>query len=311
MKRNAPQLLPGIIPRTKRGAFTLIELLVVIAIIAILVALLLPAVQQAREAARRASCKNNLMQFGIAIINYEHQWETFPIGTANATGPIINERKGYHVGWMVRILPHMDDSNAYNKFDFTKGAYDPANKEIAEYLPGWRHCPSAPIQSYFDVSDEETGESIEVARTSYAGVHHSKEAPINSDNNGIFVLNQAISAHDVTDGLSHTLMVGEKIYGGHELGWVSGSRATLCNTGSPPNQIIYDIREEAGPVGANMLSEWEPEDPEATVGFVGFHTGGVQFVLGDGSVRFISENVNPKTFSNLGNRHDGELIGEF
>ena len=132
--------------RLKRPrGFTLIELLVVIAIIAILVALLLPAVQQAREAARRSSCKNNLMQMGIAINNYEHLWETFPIGTANQTGPIINERKGYHVVWMVRILPHMDETNAYDKFDFSKGAYDPANAEVAAYFPRWIHCPSSSI----------------------------------------------------------------------------------------------------------------------------------------------------------------------
>ena len=307
MNRNIPHFQTGNNKRTRRCAFTLIELLVVIAIIAILVALLLPAVQQAREAARRSSCKNNLMQLGIAIINYEHQWETFPLGTANATGPIINERKGYHVGWMVRILPHMDDGNAYDKFDFTKGVYDPANKEVAAYLPAWRYCPSAPLDSYFDVTDEESGESFKVACTSYAGVHHSKQAPIDTDNNGIFVLNRAISANDVTDGLSHTLMAGEKTYGGHELGWVSGSRATLCNTGININELPDGTSARAD----SRIFEWEPEDLKATGGFAGFHAGGAQFVLGDGSVRFISENIDPKLFSNLGNRHDGELVAEF
>ncbi len=315
MNRNVPYLLSenrqkenrqsGNSKRTRRRAFTLIELLVVIAIIAILVALLLPAVQQAREAARRSSCKNNLMQLGIAIINYEHQWETFPLGTANATGPIINERKGYHVGWMVRILPQMDDGVAFDRFDFTKGAYDPANAEVAAYMPHWTYCPSAPLDRDFHVTDEESGESFKLANTSYAGVHHSKEAPIDVDNNGIFVLNRAISANDVTDGLSHTLMAGEKTYGGHELGWVSGSRATLRNTGTAPNKI-------ANGIGMNSkLFEWEPEDPKTTGGFSSFHAGGAQFVLGDGSVRFLSENIDGETFSHLGNRHDGELLAEF
>ncbi len=307
MKRNVPRLQTENSEHQRRHAFTLIELLVVIAIIAILVALLLPAVQQAREAARRSSCKNNMMQLGIAIINYEHQWETFPLGTANATGPIINERKGYHVGWMVRILPHMDDGNAYDRFDFTKGVYDSANKEVAEYYPSWVNCPSSPNPVYYNVTDEDTNESTKVAFNSYAGVHHSKEAPIDTDNNGIFVLNRAISANDVTDGLSHTLMAGEKTYGGHELGWVSGSRATLCNTGSIINELPDGTSARAG----TRVFEWEPEEPKATGGFASFHSGGAQFVLGDGSVRFISENIDPKLFSNLGNRHDGELVADF
>ena len=311
MKRNDPHYQTVNNKRTRRCAFTLIELLVVIAIIAILVSLLLPAVQQAREAARRSSCKNNLMQLGIAIINYEHQWETFPLGSANATGPIINERKGYHVGWMVRILPHMDDDNAFDKFDFTKGAYDPANREVAAYKPHWRYCPSSPLPGYFDVTDEKTGELFEVVGTSYAGVHHSKQAPIDTDNDGIFVLNRAISAHDVTDGLSHTLMAGEKISGGHELGWVSGTRATLCNTATAPNEMKYEVEKETGTRAGDAVFEWEPEDPKATLGFAGFHVGGAHFVLGDGSVRFISENVDVETFSQLGNRHDGELLREF
>src|SRR5215469_2590915 len=85
--------------------FTLIELLVVIAIIAVLIALLLPAVQSAREAARRAQCTNNLMQLAIALQNYEGSYEAFPPGVVNETGPILDQPKGYHVGWLVRLLP--------------------------------------------------------------------------------------------------------------------------------------------------------------------------------------------------------------
>jgi len=284
------------------SAFTLIELLVVIAIIAILVALLLPAVQQAREAARRSSCKNNLMQLGIAITNYEHLWETFPMGTANPTGPILNERKGYHVGWMVRVLPQMDESVAYDKFDFTKGAYDAANAEIAAYYCSWMQCPSSGIDSPEEFVDPDSGESMKVGYTSYAGVHASSEIPINTDNDGIFILNRALSANDVTDGLSHTLMLGEKLYGGHQLGWVSGSRATLRHTGIEINAL------DRSTLGSR---EWEPEAPETTGGFESFHAGGAQFLLGDGSVRFVSENIDPKVFAHLGNRKDGELVNDF
>src|SRR5262245_65740468 len=100
-------VMRGVYPgsRDRRG-FTLIELLVVIAIIAVLIALLLPAVQSAREAARRAQCCNNLMQMGIAIVNYESSHERLPPGVVNSTGPVLDVPKGYHFGWMTQILPY-------------------------------------------------------------------------------------------------------------------------------------------------------------------------------------------------------------
>ena len=310
MYQQRKSLLPDRFRQTTVRGFTLIELLVVIAIIAILVALLLPAVQQAREAARRSSCKNNLMQMGIAITNYEHLWETFPMGTANPTSPIINERKGYHVGWMVRILPQMDDSNAFNKFDFSKGVYDPANAEVAAYQPSWITCPSSPMPRDINIEIEGEG-SIELAYSSYAGVHHSEDAAINAENNGIFILNRSISASDVSDGLSHTLMVGEKIFGGIQLGWVSGSRATLRNTAHEPNYQSEEYLEQFPNAGRYPAKDWDPENPEETGGFASFHTGGAQFLLGDSSVRFLSENIDLEVYSRLGNRMDGELVSEF
>ena len=104
------------------GGFTLIELLVVIAIISVLIALLLPAVQAAREAARRAQCCNNLMQLGIALQDYESAHEMLPPGVVNQTGPILDQPKGYHFGWLVQILPYCELKNVYNHFNFTDGS---------------------------------------------------------------------------------------------------------------------------------------------------------------------------------------------
>ena len=111
----------------RRRAFTLVELLVVIAIIGILIALLLPAIQAAREAARRTSCVNNQAQIALAIHNYEFHFETLPPGVTNPTGPIRSEPEGIHVSWIVRILPYMEEKTLWKHFDQALGAYAPAN----------------------------------------------------------------------------------------------------------------------------------------------------------------------------------------
>src|SRR5882762_1923016 len=111
---------------TKKGrqGFTLIELLVVIAIIAVLIALLLPAVQMAREAARRTQCRNNIMQLILAVHNYEQSHEVLPPGVVNDDGPIKTEPKGYHFSWLAQLLPFVDQNNVYKHIDFRAGAYD-------------------------------------------------------------------------------------------------------------------------------------------------------------------------------------------
>ena len=129
---------------SRASAFTLIELLVVIAIISVLIALLLPAVQAAREAARRAQCFNNLMQLGIALQNYESPHEVFPPGVVNLTGPILDQPKGYHFGWLVQILPYCEMRNIYNHFNYKVGLYDTQNLTNRTNLVRGFLCPSDP-----------------------------------------------------------------------------------------------------------------------------------------------------------------------
>ena len=129
--------------RAERDGFTLIELLVVIAIIAILIALLLPAVQQAREAARRTTCKNNLMQLGLALQNIEAQYEHLPPGTINDSGPIRNQPKGNHVSWIVQLLPFIDQGNAFEHYDASVGVYDPKNAQVRALVIPVLRCPSS------------------------------------------------------------------------------------------------------------------------------------------------------------------------
>ncbi len=276
--------------RRARG-FTIIELLVVIAIIMILIALLLPAVQQAREAARRAQCRNNLMQIGLALHNYEMSQERLPPGSVNPSGPIRSEAKGYHVGWVVQILPYLDQPNVFSHFNFSVSVYDPANVPAVSAIIPILSCPS---------------QGGGGGRCSYAGCHHDVEAPIDVDNHGVLFLNSNIRYRDIRDGAATTIFVGE--HGGDFLGWPSGTRSTLRNTGGPINGNLI-------PPGTVIM----PPPPGANLeplivsvgGYASVHTGGAHFLLGDGAVRFINQAISLDVLQTLAHRSDGKLPGEF
>ncbi|MGE5191607.1 MAG: DUF1559 domain-containing protein [Deltaproteobacteria bacterium] len=298
-----PPLAQGGRSARRRRGFTLIELLVVIAIIAVLIALLLPAVQQAREAARRCQCKNNLMQIGLALHNYDMAYERLPPGSVDPNRPIRNEPIGYHFGWIVQILPYLDQFGTYDHFDFKVGVYDPANQPARNVYISVLLCPSNP----------KVGRTL--AMSTYAGCHHDVEAPIDVDNNGVLFLNSGVRYRDIRDGASNTIFVGEIADLPDGLGWASGTRATLRNAGTGINGGPAFPRpgmpgQPALP-GAGAPGPAAPVDKDALLlqagGFSSYHVGGAQFVIGDGSVRFLSQNINPATFKNLANRADGEL----
>lgn len=291
-----------------RRGFTLIELLVVVAIIAILIAMLLPAVQQAREAARRASCKNNLMQVSLALLNFEMQYEHLPPGTQNEAGPIRNEPIGNHASWIIQILPHLDMGNAFAKFDSSVGVYDPKNDTVRGFAMSVLKCPSQYSQITVTTAAGKT-----VGVSDYAGCYHDSEAPIDVDNNGVLFLNSKIRFEEVPDGVSNTIFVGEKLTEEDSLGWMSGTKATLRNTSG----INMNRPARGGmPVQQQPPAAEDPAkpavDPLLVVGGFGSdHVGGCQIAMGDGSIRFISENITPSVLKLLGNRADGELLDEF
>ncbi len=289
--------------KIRNRAFTLIELLVVIAIIAILISLLLPAVQQAREAARRCQCKNNLMQIGLALHNYEMAWERLPPGSVDPNRPIRNEPIGYHFGWIVQVLPQLDAASTYEHFDFRVGVYDPANGPAGNVRISVLVCPS----------NWNTGRTQFQGATTYAGCHHDVEAPIDIDNNGVLFLNSGVRYRDIRDGASNTIFAGEFADIPDGLGWASGTRATLRNAGGGINAAALSSRSGIpGPPGVAAPPVAVPVDKDTAIlqvgGFGSYHTGGAQFLLGDGSVRFISQNIKQSTFKNLANRADGELM---
>ena len=220
--------------RKAHKAFTLVELLVVIAIIGILIALLLPAVQAAREAARRMQCMNNLTQLAIAVQNYEMANRVNPPGTIDKKGPIVNVNQGYHHNWIEQILPYIEEGNTYRHIDFNVGVYDAKNAEVRKVRMTVLSCPS-------DGNAPRGGGDLSVS--SYVGCHNDLEQPINTDNHGVFFLNSAIRYEDITDGTSHTLFIGEKLIDpSKDLGWMSGTRATLRNAGTVVNASLQQRR---------------------------------------------------------------------
>ena len=231
-----------------RRGFTLIEMLVVVAIIGILVFLLLPAVQAAREAARRAQCQNNLMQLGLALRNYYLAHGSLPPGVQDPTSPVQNIEQGQHLGWLVHLLPYIEQSPAFEQIDLSLGAYDKRNQAVRNLKISTFQCPS----SY-------EGGTPTVAWSSYAGCHHDVEAPISIDNNGVLFQNSRVRYDDIADGRSHTIFAGERrtdeledgardIFDAQgrrlgDLGWTSGTRWTLRNTGTPINQTTKEPKE--------------------------------------------------------------------
>jgi prepilin-type N-terminal cleavage/methylation domain-containing protein len=288
----------------RRFGFTLIELLVVIAIIGILVALLLPAVQATREAARRITCVNHLTQLGIALQSYQDAHEVLPPGTINPQGPIRSEPKGYHMGWLVQLLPYVEEGVTFKNIDFSVGVYDPKNAPVRALGMALLSCPS------YNGPQNVDGAWV----SNYAGCHHDVEAPIDQDNHGVFFLNSHISSKDVTDGTTHTIYVGEKLGDTTilrmvpDLGWMSGTRATLRNTGAPISTGSWSVGAggEKGAKGAAAAGD----KALAVGGFGSDHAMVSNFLFGDGAVHSLNNQISPGVLQQLGHRADGKLLTE-
>ncbi|MDA1051496.1 MAG: DUF1559 domain-containing protein [Planctomycetota bacterium] len=275
----------------RNEAFTLVELLVVIAIIGILVALLLPAVQAAREAARRMSCTNNLTQLAIAVQGYESAFRVYPQGTIAESGPIVNVAQGYHHNWLSKLLPYMEEQNTYQHIDFSVGVYDAKNKPVREIAISLHDCPS------------DRWANGDLSATSYAGLHHDLDEPIDTTNNGVFFLNGSVDYEQISDGTSQTIFIAEKFSDRQrDLGWMSGTRSTLRNTGTPLNAGRPKNR------GGSPVEAEDTIDPLAVGGFGSHHPGGGEFAYGDGHVSFLSETIDLLTYQQLGHRADGKLL---
>ena len=313
--------------KTSHRGFTLIELLVVIAIIAILIALLLPAVQQAREAARRTQCKNGLKQIGLAMHNYHDRVGVFPFG--------FDERETL---WTAMILPEIEQANLYNTLVWQESG--PGNwnangspNEVAcgTLIPAFR-CPSMPVAEH--INNNGIPKRVPISYRAVSGSNapsddrstipagHPPDVALENQTglDGMFYGCSRTKMRDLKDGTSSTLMVGESycdpsyVRDGQAFDyWQLGAPSTGgwdCRAGDIGGT---EYSEGLGSCYPKMNSRLDPLVPGrlAELSFGSYHIGGAQFSLADGSARFISENIDMGVYQALGTINGGETVGEY
>ncbi len=266
--------------------FTLVELLVVIAIIGILIGMLVPAMQNMRELSRRSLCEQNLVNLSLALSAYSTQFGHYPIGSVNESGPIRSEAAGFHHNWISGLLPMLEAQPVFDAIDQSASVYADDNSQVRMLNLPMLHCPTA----------TDTRENT----TCYAGISSSIETPIDEDNDGAFRLNLPVAESDITDGLSHTLIVGEKLSAFDEdLGWFSGTRSSLRTTGHPINAERNRIRGPADPA--------KKVDVLYVGGLASDHLDGSYLLMGSGQYQFRSSSTDLRVLQQMAARADGTI----
>ncbi|CAN5136751.1 DUF1559 domain-containing protein [soil metagenome] len=314
----------------RRNGFTLIELLVVIAIIAILIGLLLPAVQKVREAASRSKCQNNCKQMGLAILNYESQFQYLPPGATTTAAPSPLPK---HIhGWSIFILANLEQGNVVAGYDFEQDWNSATNLPIGKLPMPVMACPST------------TSPRI-IASGSYAGYHVGDYAPIcritpsfvntggymstqtpsvvisdaatsTGGNQGAMVTNQVIRISRIKDGTSNTIAIAE-VAGGSQL-WREGRMISgnpnagaawidrdslFAPSGYDPAKIGVAASASTGP-GPRMINGTN------TTEVYSFHSGGANVTFCDGHVAFLRQTITPQTFVALVTRENGDVASD-
>ena len=327
MTKTDPRACPKVPGRT---GFTLIELLVVIAIIGVLIALLLPAVQAAREAARKSQCINNLKQIGLALHNYESSQNMFPPGW---TAYFEEEHDEHHDsldrfqedegldgwpgwGWGSMLLNQIEQAPLYDAINFDLSVAQPSNVTIRLSRVKSFICPSDNEVALVPVRDENDTVTItEVSTGNYIGSNGIGEIGPD-DGQGIFYMNSRTKIADIRDGTSQTLCVGERSFNLAPVTW-TGRTPHGWNFKTPPSQG-GDSRFQSFPHPAftMVISTVGFEDPPRTPNhprahpedYWSHHPGGVNFLYADGSVHFIRDSISQEVFLALATRKGREVI---
>lgn len=303
-----------------RRGFTLIELLVTIAIIAVLIALLLPAVQQAREAARRTQCSNHLKQIGLALHNYESQFGRFPTSTAALpTQPAIQQTATF-----TRILPFLEQANLYQQYNFSVSWYEGTNPAVIQsQLPVFQ-CPSTPNSSRIDAN------SVTINAVTFSGPRACADyAPLegvgtlltgtglvdpeSQNSPGLLQVNfKGCRIADATDGTSNTMLVAEDA--GRPVWYIRGKPASTGlippGAGWADNQqdfFLHGAQGDAlasppGSCAVNCHNDGE---------IYSFHTGSANALFADGHAKFLSASTDIRVIARLITPRSGEVVGEY
>lgn len=310
--------------RPNRLGFTLVELLVVIAIIGILVGLLLPAVQAAREAARRMQCSNNLKQIGLALHNYESTYKRLPITQEwhrRADGTLITPNLVL-TSWSRGLLPYVEQGNITNAWNENINFCEGTNRALNEQPLAVYGCPSSPAPKLgsFPISGTHQGltpPGVYLAGINeYAAVSHSLIFSQRMTGMMDYIVADGISKKfaDVSDGLSNSMMVGEVpggpvVYDGNRRAIEGASSWEHWRNWAGFTRISFRAFSKDGLVagGGNCFVNCNSGGSN----LYSFHTGGAQAVMGDGSVHFFSENLDLVTMHRLVAIRDGEVVGEW
>ncbi|QDU62454.1 Type II secretion system protein G precursor [Planctomycetes bacterium Pan216] len=317
----------------RRRGFTLVELLVVIAIIGVLVGLLLPAIQQAREAARRSQCNNNLKQMGLAIHNYQETHGCFPPATLGS------EFNYFQFTWWIYTLPFTEHANTYDKLEFTRrcgwvGSMGAKNQAtFNNFAPEYMFCPSSPLPHLRNFSPQDVNLSLPMYVAVVGSINHSTvdntrtRGPVGAG--GVMNSNAATRPANVTDGLSRTIMVAEQsglasngtndIRASYNYGGQMGSEFTRSPSGdgSVPERN-WNTTTVAFPIGHNTPSApaagtpgYYSGDNTANTPIQSIHPGGALVLFADGHSQFLSTSLDVSTLFDLCDRDDGHVLGDY